>query len=304
MKILVAEDEKTSRILLEQILAKWGYEVVSATDGHEAWEKLQEEGAPKLAILDWMMPGIEGIEICRKLRKKEKNDEQYTYVVLLTAKDSKESIIEGMDAGADDYIVKPFDQNEMRVRIRAGKRIVRLQSELVATQKDLLRLSRLDPLTGVLNRRAIFSQIEIECARAQRDNKQLSISLLDIDHFKEVNDTYGHMTGDVVLLECVRRINAVIRPYDSCGRFGGEEFLIVIPGAAEKEVLSIGERIRRAVNEPEICIDGSSVRVTVSQGIAIWDGKETIDDLLVRADKAMYIAKDKGRNCVELSQEQ
>ncbi len=304
MKILVAEDEKTSRILLEKILAKWGYEVVSATDGHEAWEKLQSEDAPKLAILDWMMPGIEGIEVCRKLRQQEQGDEQYTYVILLTAKDSKESIIEGMEAGADDYIVKPFDQNEMRVRIRAGQRIVRLQSELLATQKDLLRLSRIDPLTGVLNRRAILSQIEIELARAQRENTKLSISLLDIDHFKEVNDTYGHTVGDVVLRECVRRIDAVTRTYDTCGRFGGEEFLIVIPGAAEQEVFSIGERLRCAVNEPEICIDGSSVRVTVSQGMATWDGNENIDNLIVRADKAMYQAKENGRNRVELSQDQ
>lgn len=304
MKILVADDEVTSRNILEHILTRWGYAVVPVADGNEALKRLQRADAPRLAVLDWMMPGIEGIEICRKLREKEKNGKQYTYVILLTAKDSKASIIEGMEAGADDYIIKPFDQNEMRVRIRAGQRILQLQSELLATQKDLLRLSRVDPLTGVLNRRAILSQIEVELSRAQRENQKVSIAMLDIDHFKKVNDTYGHMAGDVVLRECVKRINAVARTYDSLGRFGGEEFLIVIPGPDEEEVFSICERIRLAVNATDIPIDGSSVRVTVSQGMVVWDGNAHIDDLIVVADQALYLAKKNGRNRVERSHAQ
>jgi DNA-binding response OmpR family regulator len=135
MKILIAEDDVTSRLILENMLTKWGYDVVSATDGNDAWKKLQEENSPKLVILDWMMPGSEGIEICRKIRKNSKKEDQYTYVTLLTAKESKENIVTGMDAGADDYITKPFDMHELRVRVRAGQRIVQLQSELLETKK-------------------------------------------------------------------------------------------------------------------------------------------------------------------------
>ena len=135
MRILIAEDDVTSRLILENMLTKWGYDVVSATDGNDAWKKLQEEDSPKLVILDWMMPGMEGIEICRKIRKNSKSEDQYTYVTLLTAKESKENIVTGMDAGADDYITKPFDMHELRVRVRAGQRIVQLQSELLEAKK-------------------------------------------------------------------------------------------------------------------------------------------------------------------------
>jgi len=299
MKILIAEDDSTSRRILEAALTKWGHDIVSVADGAEAWEKLQDADAPKLAILDWIMPSIEGVEICRKLRENKKDKEQYTYLILLTSKGSKENIISGMEAGADDYVVKPFDQHELRVRIRAGQRIVQLQSELLAAKQDLLLQSRTDPLTGVLNRRAILSQIEIELSRAQREGKNLSLSMLDIDHFKKINDTYGHMVGDDVLREVVRRISAVIRKYDSLGRFGGEEFLIVIPGAEGAEAYAIGEKIRSVIGETAFFVDGSKIRVTVSQGVVTGDGNANVDDLMAMADKAMYQAKDNGRNRVE-----
>jgi len=299
MKILIAEDDSTSRRILEAALTKWGHDIVSVADGAEAWEKLQDADAPKLAILDWIMPSIEGVEICRKLRENKKDEEQYTYLILLTSKGSKENIISGMEAGADDYVVKPFDQHELRVRIRAGQRIVQLQSELLAAKQDLLLQSRTDPLTGVLNRRAILSQIEIELSRAQREGKNLSLSMLDIDHFKKINDTYGHMVGDDVLREVVRRISAVIRKYDSLGRFGGEEFLIVLPGAEGAEAYAIGEKIRSVIGETAFFVDGSKIRVTASQGVVTGDGNANVDDLMAMADKAMYQAKDNGRNRVE-----
>lgn len=256
MKILIAEDDVTSRKILEAILTGYGYEAVSAVDGNDAWEKLQGADAPKMAILDWVMPGIEGIDICRMLRENEKDQEEYTYSILLTAKGSKENIIKGMEAGADDYIVKPFDKHELLVRVRAGQRIIQLQSDLVASKKELMVLSRTDPLTGILNRRAILSQVETEISRAQREKNKLSLSILDIDHFKKINDSYGHMVGDNVLRECVNRIGAAVRNYDSVGRFGGEEFLIIIPGAGEDDALRVAERIRFSIDEQDISANG------------------------------------------------
>ena len=299
MKILIAEDDLTSRRILEGVLTKCNYDVISAKDGNEAWETLQGSDAPKIAILDWVMPGIEGIEICRRLREQEKDEDQYTYLILLTAKDSKENIIRGMEAGADDYIVKPFDQHELRVRVRAGQRIIQLQSELLATKQDLLLQSRTDPLTGVFNRRAILSQIKIELSRIKREKKQLSLSLLDIDHFKNVNDTYGHMVGDAVLRECVKRIEQVIRAYDSLGRIGGEEFLIIIPGTVASDALLIAERIRFSVSKADVHVNGNHIPITVSQGIVTCDGNTDVDVLIAMADKALFQAKDNGRNRVE-----
>ncbi|MEE8321974.1 MAG: diguanylate cyclase [Gammaproteobacteria bacterium] len=302
MKILIAEDDSTSRRTLEAALSKWGYDVVTAADGNEAWEKLQGTVAPKLAVLDWIMPGLEGIEICRRLRDKKADNEQYTYLILLTSKGTKDNIVSGMAAGADDYIVKPFDPHELRVRIRAGKRIIELQSELLMAKQDLFLQSRTDSLTGVLNRRAIFSQVETELSRVRRENKKISLSMLDIDFFKKVNDTYGHMAGDEVLRDVVKRINNVIRIYDSLGtlgRYGGEEFLLIIPGTKEEDAYGIFERIRTAIVETDFPVNGSNIQVTVSQGVVTWDGHEKADDLIARADKALYQAKENGRNRVE-----
>ncbi|MBW2407772.1 MAG: diguanylate cyclase [Deltaproteobacteria bacterium] len=299
MKILIAEDDVTSRLILENMLTKWGYDVVSATDGNDAWKKLHEEDAPKLVILDWMMPGIEGIEICRKIRETSKKEDQYTYITLLTAKESKENIVTGMDAGADDYITKPFDMHELRVRVRAGQRIVQLQSELLEAKKKLEIQSRTDPLTGVLNRRAILSQIESEISRAKRNNSCISISMLDLDHFKKINDTFGHLAGDAVLRESMNRVEETIRKYDTVGRFGGEEFIVVLPGAKHADAFVIAERIRLKINEKNADINGVSIPFTISQGLATSNGESTVDELIANADEALYRAKEKGRNRVE-----
>jgi two-component system cell cycle response regulator len=302
MKILIAEDDVTSRLILENMLTKWGYDVVSATNGSDAWEKLQGEDAPRLLILDWMMPGIEGVEICRRIRENSKSEDQYTYVMLLTAKESKENIVTGMEAGADDYITKPFDMHELRVRVRAGERIVQLQSELLKAKKKLEIQSRTDPLTGVLNRRAILSQIGSELSRAKRENTKISISMLDLDHFKTINDTFGHLSGDAVLRECMHRVERAIREYDSVGRFGGEEFIVVLPGANEVDAFSVAERIRLKIYEKAADVDGISISFTASQGLATCNGDTTVDEMIAIADKALYRAKENGRNRVEKAQ--
>ena len=302
MKILIAEDDVTSRLILENMLTKWGYDVVSATNGSDAWVQLQGEDAPRLLILDWMMPGIEGVEICRRIRENSKSEDQYTYVMLLTAKESKKNIVTGMEAGADDYITKPFDMHELRVRVRAGERIVQLQSELLKAKKKLEIQSRTDPLTGVLNRRAILSQIGGELSRAKRENTKISISILDLDHFKAINDTYGHLSGDAVLRECMHRVKLTIREYDSVGRFGGEEFIVVLPGANDTDAFSVAERIRLRIYEKAADVDGTSISFTVSQGLATCNGDTTVDEMIAIADQALYRAKENGRNRVEKAQ--
>jgi len=298
MQVLIAEDDRTSRNLLEVVLKRLGYRVLSVNDGHAAWEVLQRPDAPKLVILDWMMPGMEGIDICTRLRQMSDPEAVYTYVILLTAKGSKESIVKGMEAGADDYVVKPFDHNELRVRLRAGQRIVELQRELLNVKQELLLQSRTDPLTGVLNRRALLDVIEQECARSSRTHGSFGLSMLDVDHFKIVNDTYGHAAGDEVLKEIVHRIGEVIRPYDALGRFGGEEFLVVLPGVHLSDVRNVSERIRKKIGATKFLTEPNAISITASQGIAFWDGTSTVDEMIGAADAALYRAKKSGRNRV------
>lgn len=298
MQVLIADDDRTSRRILEVVLTRFGYTVQAVSDGTAAWEALQKPDAPQLAILDWMMPGMEGVDICRRLRQNKDPDNAYFYVILLTAKGSKENIIQGMDAGADDYIVKPFDHNEMRVRIRAGQRIVELHKELLEVKKELFEQSRTDALTGVLNRRALLSLIEGEHSRSIRGNTPFSLAMLDIDHFKSVNDTHGHAVGDAVLKEVVNRINGQIRPYDSLGRFGGEEFLIVVPGTREPEISNVCERIRKAINATKICVEQLEIPITVSLGTTTWMESGGVEEMICAADAALYQAKNAGRNRV------
>src|SRR5277367_3955497 len=206
MRILIADDSIVSRHLLDATLRKWGYEVVVACDGVEAWNYLQAEDAPKLAILDWVMPGLTGPEVCRRVREHAHDKDAYTYILLLTSKSLKEDLIEGMEAGADDYVTKPFDRHELQVRIRAGKRLVDLQAELLAAREALRDQATHDSLTHIWNRNAILDLLTRELARGARENLPLGIVILDLDRFKSVNDQYGHLAGDTVLREAARRI--------------------------------------------------------------------------------------------------
>src|SRR5882724_6037532 len=223
MRILIADDSVVSRHLLDATLRKWGYQVVVACDGEEALAVLQGDDAPKLAILDWVMPGLTGPEVCRKVRDHAKDKErEYTYILLLTSKSLKEDLITGMEAGADDYITKPFDQHELKVRLRAGTRIIDLERELVRAREDLRDQATRDSLTRIWNRGMILEILDRELARAERERRPVGLVLADLDHFKNVNDTYGHFAGDAVLREFVRRTGSSVRPYDAVGRYGGE----------------------------------------------------------------------------------
>jgi len=312
MRVLIAEDDVTSRLLLTRVLENWGYEVTVTKDGAEAWQALLAEDAPRLAILDWMMPEMDGVDVCRLIRARETL--QPPYIILLTALGDKESVVTGLEAGADDYVGKPYDPDELHARLEVGRRMVALNDQLLKTNDELHRandrlleaqhalevFARTDSLTGVLNRGAIVDALEREAERATREGSPLGIGMLDIDHFKLVNDTYGHAAGDAVLCEVVRRAVGVMRPYDTFGRFGGEEFLVLVPGSGREELKEVLERIRSVIGSSPIAVDGHELAVTVSLGGATR-GSESADGLIARADDALYNAKEQGRDRVVLA---
>jgi two-component system cell cycle response regulator len=216
MKILIADDEPVSRRMLQGLLTKWGYDVVCVEDGNAAWEWLNRLDAPRLALLDWMMPGRNGIEVCAEMRRKR--HDPYTYIVLLTAKGAKESVVEGLESGADDYLIKPFHSRELKARLRVGLRMLELEDTLVQAREAMRFKAMHDVLTGVWNRGAILEALEREMSRARREGSSLGILIADLDHFKQINDTCGHHAGDSVLGEVTRRMQASIRAYDMIGR--------------------------------------------------------------------------------------
>jgi diguanylate cyclase (GGDEF)-like protein len=299
-KVLIAEDDPISRRLLEAFLTRWGYEVAVATSGTEALQALGKKDAPRLAVLDWMMPGLEGVQVCQKIR--ERKDRPYVYILLLSARAQKDDLLHGLESGADDYLTKPFDAQELRARLHVGQRILQLQDGLMVAGEELLFRATHDSLTGISNRAVILDALRRERSRQVRGNGSFGIVLLDVDHFKQVNDTYGHLCGDAVLKEIVRRITVTVRAYDTVGRYGGEEFLVVAPSSDATNVLGLAERIRRAVEAQPISTDAGEISITVSLGAAVSSGASPIDPevMLSNADEALYRAKAGGRNRSEM----
>jgi two-component system cell cycle response regulator len=301
MKILIAEDDPAYRRLLEDILVMWGYDVVVARDGNEAWRVLMSDDAPQLAILDWMMPGMEGIEICQKVRKDA--EENYTYIILLTSQQRDEDLVIGMEAGADDYIIKPFKLSELRVRLRAGRRIIELQNELLAAREILHAKATHDSLTGLLNHEEILDILDKELARSEREGVCVGVIMVDIDHFKMVNDTYGHLAGDTVLRIIAQKMHSMERSYDSIGRYGGEEFLVVLPDCCMDCAVAFAERLCSSISIDSIDTSEGKIPITISLGVATSskDGRLDGHSLVKAADAALYKAKENGRNRVEVA---
>jgi diguanylate cyclase (GGDEF)-like protein len=301
VRILIADDDRVSRRLLEQKLVQWGFEVTQAADGKRAWEVLQAADGPRLAILDWMMPGLDGLEVCHRVRER---GTPYVYVVMITAKEGKEDIVAALEAGADDFLTKPFDAFELKARLRTGARILELQESLLEAQDALRYEATHDGLTGTANRSTIMDLLGREMDRADRERGVLGLVLLDIDHFKNVNDAHGHQVGDAVLREVTRRVRRSLRPYDHLGRYGGEEFLLVLPGCERRQAVGVAERVREWIAHNPITVEGVPVSVTASLGVAS-SGPETPADrrraavLLRAADAALYRAKAAGRDRVE-----
>lgn len=299
MKILIAEDDAVSRRLLESFLRKWGYAVVAVVKGDDAWALLEAEEPPRLAILDWMMPGVEGVEICRRVR--QRSERPYTYMILLTARGHKQSLLAGLKAGADDYLSKPFDAEELRARLQVGERILKVQDELIAARDALHFQATHDLLTGVASRGAAFEFLARELARAHREKKSVGIVLADIDHFKAINDKFGHMAGDLVLQEIARRMTKCTRPYDCVGRYGGEEFLMIFPASTDEGILRLAERMRKAIEATRVRTPEGEIAITASFGVLVahGSGHNDVNELLRLADAALYRAKHAGRNRVE-----
>jgi len=300
MKILVAEDERISREMLTSLLTKWGYDVVPASDGDEAWRLLRGEDDLRIAILDWMMPGMDGITICKLIRDKQKEG-RYIYTIILTARDNKEDALAGLEAGADDYITKPFNSEELRFRVRIGKRILDLERYLQDAYQEMKRLATFDSLTELWNRRVVLEQLEKEWDRSVREGKSLSVVLVDIDHFKQFNDRYGHAQGDRVLIHLSQVLRDMVRPYDGIGRYGGEEFLLFLPECDEPHGRLIAERLRQELESRPLKEDKQPLKITASFGGTTFQPAIchcNVAHLLKIADDALYEAKKTGRNRV------
>jgi two-component system, cell cycle response regulator len=297
-KILIADDDKLSRRLLQNTLEKSGYEVVAVEDGVAAGRILSEPAAPRLALLDWMMPGLNGVDVVRAVRLQE--NMPYVHMILLTSRQSREDIVAGLDSGADDYLTKPFDPEELRARLRTGERILSLEDNLVKAREEMRFKATHDPLTCLWNRGMIMDILQREVARARRDAEKggVTIVLGDIDHFKKVNDTYGHATGDEVLREVACRLSDSVRSYDAVSRYGGEEFLIVLNGCRTRLGANRAESIRHAIRDRPVEATVGLVTASMSLGIAGTEDWQDLnaEQLIKEADVALYRAKELGRN--------
>src|SRR5208283_969987 len=297
-KVLIADDDRTSCILLGGLLTKWGYQAEIVHNGDDALRELLKPEAPRLAILDWMMPGLDGIDVIRKLRAN--HNDAYTYTLLLTSKEQKEDLVQGLDAGADDYLRKPFDAQELRARLRIGGRILELERRLVSALESAEYKATHDFLSGIYNRAAITEMLTREASRSERCGHRVSVMMVDVDHFKSINDTYGHAAGDEVIKQLTARISSVLRTYDAVGRLGGEEFLIVTPNCSLGEALGVAERLRSGVASEKMIVGEVAIPVTVSVGVsALSVDIPDVNRVLETADSALYAAKKSGRNRVE-----
>jgi two-component system, cell cycle response regulator len=302
VKILIADDDPVSCRLLDGLLHKWGYDVLAVHGGTEAWEVLQANDAPRVALLDWMMPGLDGLEICRRIRAR--SAQPYVYIMLLTANDKIGNLVEGLESGADDYLTKPFHPQELRARLRVGLRMLELESGLVEARENLRFKASHDALTSIWNRGAIIELLERELARARRDGSSVGILLADIDHFKRINDTRGHLVGDEVLRAVTGRLRGEVRAYDGVGRYGGEEFLILLPGCDNAKLAAKAEQLVRIVERSSIETSTGPAPVTISiGGIATAECPHAeLNSYLRAADIALYRAKMSGRNRSEMAQ--
>jgi two-component system cell cycle response regulator len=301
MKILIADDEAMSRRLLQKTLERAGYQVSTAENGREAADQLCGLGGPKLALLDWEMPELDGPGVCREVRKKKEHS--YIYMVLLTSKEAKEDIVAGLESGADDYLVKPFDTAELKARLRTGLRILDLENRLVEAREEMRFKASHDALTTLWNRGVVMELMGQELSRSHRENGTTVIVLCDIDHFKTVNDSFGHLIGDEVLRETAKRLLASVRSYDFVGRYGGEEFLVVLNNCDPAFAIARAEEIRNTIAQHPVETSSGPVTVTMSLGLLLsheW-GSRSVEELLHEADKALYSAKAAGRNCVQLA---
>ncbi len=299
-RILLVEDSPVYQRLISGHLRRWGFDVIALTDGLEAWTVLQQPHSPKLALMDWVMPKMDGTEVCRRLRGQGASA-SYVYTILLTAKDNREDLLRAMEAGADDYLVKPFDELELKAKLMVGKRILALQEELISAREAMRHSATHDSLTGLMNRKAVMDGLGKELARSKREGTSVAVALVDVDHFKVVNDELGHLFGDEALKQVAHRLRSGLRNYDSVGRYGGEEFLLVLPGCDLAAAVVRAEQIRAGISATAVKTAAAQRSVTVSVGVAVSKGagEGDAERVLDASDVALYEAKKNGRNRVE-----
>jgi diguanylate cyclase (GGDEF)-like protein len=301
MRILVAEDDLVSLRLLQARLLEWGYEVTSVMDGQKALEVLQAPESPRLAILDWVMPGLDGIEICREVRKRGKKP--YIYILMLTAKVRKQDIVEGLESGADDYLIKPYDPHELRARLRAGRRILDLQEQLVSAHRLIEAQMTLDPLTGVWSHNVILDILKLQLTLSSQSESPMSLVVANIDRFRDINATFGPLAGDAVLREVARRIRGALRPPDSIGRCEADEFAMVLPGCDAPTAANLAEKFRARVDRRDVDTSEAMIPVTVSLGGVVTSPQKPLDLSTAwrLAVEAVSRAKANGGNRVEFA---
>jgi two-component system cell cycle response regulator len=303
VKILLADDDPVSRRLMERMLQRSGYEVITVENGRQAAQELSTPGGPRLALIDWMMPELDGPSVCCEVRNKL--DGAYVYILLLTSRQSSEDIVRGLEAGADDYLTKPCHPAELKARLHTGRRILQLEDNLVEAREEMRFKATHDALTSLWDRGAILALLRSELSRSTREHSSVSVLLCDIDHFKQINDIHGHQAGDEVLEEVSSRLLDAVRLHDAVGRYGGEEFLIVLNGCGREDLKERAEQARRAISAAAFLTNHGSISVSMSVGaitIEGWDKSLPIEPFLKDADDALYRAKAAGRNRVSYAE--
>ncbi|MDY6934154.1 MAG: diguanylate cyclase [Spirochaetota bacterium] len=303
MKILIVEDDHFFQEAVKRDLESAGYNVLICNNGRDAIKIIKDQEV-RVAIIDWIMPGMDGITLCKEIRGLHLY--RYVYIIMLTSKRRKQDTIIALEAGADDFLTKPADKEELISRIKVGMRILELENRLILSQRELLKLAKEDPLTNLLNRRSFLDEALKELDRAIREGREISTVMVDIDDFKRINDTYGHQIGDEIIIEFARRLQSSCRTYDILGRYGGEEFLILLPQTKSSSAVKIAKRIRSVIKNKPFKIMGEGITVTASFGVSVLkpDGRskdDQIDDLVKRTDIALYEAKKGGKNRVAVN---
>jgi diguanylate cyclase (GGDEF)-like protein len=305
MKILVAQAELAARGMLDSLLTRWGHRVVLAENGTQALARLREQGGPELAILEKDLAGVDGLEVCRQMRDRAGIPD--VYFLFVQGEGSDRGVMEAIQAGADDFLSRPLDADEIMLRLRMAERVLQLQQDLKRAQDAIRYQTTHDPLTGLVNRTEVIATVGREVSRLRREKTTLSLILAGIDGLKSINDTYSHAAGDAVLRETVRRIRSVVRPYDTLGRYTGEEFLVVAPGCDRKAAVTQAERVRAAVAQGGMDIsewgkfpgaDDGKLHVTLSLGVCEGRGDLEAGPLLRQAEAALRLAKQGGPNRV------
>lgn len=298
MKILVADDDPVNRRLLEILLSKWGFDVMVASDGNEAWRALQNPAHPRIAILDWMMPGMDGVEVCSKIR--EDKTRAPMYLLLLTAKQATEDANGRFESVADDYLAKPYAAHELKARLRAARRILELEDQIEGARDNMKVETTHDPLTGLWNRSSILEILHREIHRARRQSSSLAVLVIDIDHLRQINQQHGHLAGDAVMREAARRIRGSVRTYDSVGRYNGGQFAIISPACDRSGAMSQALRLQGTICQEAFKTFKGDLPVTISMGIAVGCNDHQAHELISSAEAALANAKKSGPSRLEL----